>query len=479
MSTTVDAKTSEDDRSVTPEIRTSSRWLFIVDVLVIIIMAALMIYGCSWNYFRTHTDVARYECYAIAFWQGMPALNNLPSVADQCGPIIHPEVQYLSQTAIVHSMLRHHLPTSLISFVASQDTTKPFHALPREYPLLTILPFSVGLFAPTHWYQVVFAFAMVLVAALIYVLLVRFRSRKAAIAFAFFLVVGGWGTAAGRFDLVPSALTLGAVLYAVRSKWNWAFAFLALATVLKFYPLVLLLPFLLAQQMQAREQWYSWRRLVPLATFVAVCAVDMGVSLALDVEGTLAPLSYFQYRPIQVESASASLLWLASFLGYPLTFVHTYGSLNVLSSLESAASLLSTIVLAVGLLVTYWLQWRGKIDVATSTLLTLLIVMFTGKVFSPQYMIWVAPLVGYVGEARWKWLLSWGAVSALTTLIYPYIYISTPELLRVPQQPLFFPTTTARNALLFLVVFVVLWYAARIRGAVKPASDSSRRVRSE
>lgn len=469
MKTAIDAQKPEHTSTFMRGSK-NSPFLYLLDVCVLLIMGALMFYGCSWNFFRTHTDVARYECYAVAFWKGMPALNAFPP--DQCAPIVHPEVKPFSNTAIAASLQRHKFPGRLTRFIAAQNATQPFHALPREYPLLTIIPFSLALVAPAYWYQVAFALVMILVAAFVYALLARYRSRKAAIAFAFYIVVGGWGTAAGRFDLVPSALTLIAVLYAVRSKWNWAFAFLALATLFKFYPLVLLLPFLLAQQMQSREKWTSWRRLLPLGSFVIVCVVVMGVSLALSVEGTLGPFSYFENRPIQVESAAASLLWICSVLGYHLNFVHTYGSLNVITPVDIVASLLVTVLLVLGLGYTYWLQWRGKLDLATSTLLTLLIVMFTGKVFSPQYLIWVAPLVAYVGESDWRWLLSWGLLSALTTYIYPHLYLETTDLIRVPLLPLFFPSTTARNLLLLLFVVALLRYATR-RGPASLAATSA------
>src|SRR5207302_5353942 len=117
------------------------------------------------------------------------------------------------------------------------------------------------------------------------------------------------------------------------------------------------------------------------------------------VEGTLKPLTYFGDRPIQVESLPASLMWLTSLVtGLPLTFKFTYGSLNMFGSPAQIIGSLSTPLLLVGLVYTYWLQWRGKIDLATSSLLTLLLVIGTSKVFSPQYLIWVAPLVAYVGQ---------------------------------------------------------------------------------
>lgn len=446
-------------------------WLYIVDVCIMVLMVCLLVYGVSWQIFRTFTDAARYECYAVDFWQGTKALDRFP--VSQCAFITHPTNAYVTTQDVVQFMQSHEVPQFVVNFVAGQDSTLPFHALPHEYPLLTVVPFTLALLAPTYWYQVGFAFLMALVAVGIYVMLLRYRSRSAAIAFAFYIGVGGWGTAAGRFDLVPSALTLIAVLYAMRSRWNWAFFWLALATVIKFYPLPLLLPFLLAQQMTSREKWLSWRRLAPLGVFVGVCIVTFGASFLLSVEGTIGPLSYFENRPFQIESAAASVLWLAHLVGVPLQPVFTYGSLNVLSPLASAVSPVMTLLLLLGLGFTYWLQWRRKIDVALSTLLTLLIVMMTGKVFSPQYMIWVAPLVAYVGRANYRWLVSWGMLSLLTTMIYPFLYTLSHSLTSAPAVYLFYPTVAVRNLVLLIFIVSLLIYYARVKSVPQSVPQHS------
>ncbi len=458
MKTDID---SQESKQAPPVAKITKRhaWISLIDGCMIIAMGGLLFYGSSWQIFKIHTDVARYECYAVDFWWGISALQRFP--AEQCRFIVHPTVAFISTIDIVHFMLQNHFPSFLVNLVAIQNTSQPFHALPHEYPLPVIIPFSLALFVTPHWYQVVFAGWMALIAASIYVALLRYRSRSAAIACAFFLVTGGWGTAEGRFDLIPSALTLFAVLCAVRTRWNWAFALLALATVFKFYPLPLLIPFLLAQQMTSREKWISWRRLAPLGAFVAVCAVVIISSLLLSVEGTLGPFSYFENRPFQVETTATSLLWLLSFFGSSLHPVYSYGSLNVLSSLSSGVSIVMSVLLVLGLAYTYWLQWRGKIDVVTSALLTLLIVMLTGKVFSPQYMIWVAPLVAYVGQGNRKRIIPWGVVSVLTTVIFPYLYTAIYPLLAVPTFPAFYPTTTARNLLLFGFILCLLVYYSR------------------
>ena len=105
-----------------------------------------------------------------------------------------------------------------------------------------------------------------------------------------------------------------------------------------------------------------------------------------------------------------------------MTFEFTYGSLNVVHVYSSFIGSAETILGVIGLCYIIWLQWRRKIDLAAATLLTLLVVMVTGRVFSPQYLIWIVPLLAYVGGANGSWLLSWAVIGGLTTFIYPYVY---------------------------------------------------------
>lgn len=422
------------------------------DSVIVLIMSVLLFYGASWQIFRDYTDAAKYQCYALAFWGGVSALHQLP--IHQCTFITSYHYQVPSPHVIVNLLQHIGLPAFLLHFFAAQNNTMPFEALPHEYPWPVLIPFSLPLVVPAYWYQVAFAILMALVAIFIYYVLLRNRSQRAALLYAFYLVLGTWGTAEGRFDLIPSALTLLALVYAVRKRWHWAFAYLALGTMFKFYPAVLLIPFLLTQQMESHKPRFSWRRLLPLGTFVVICVLIMLVSCLFSIQGTLEPFSYFGGRPIQVESASATLLWLFSFVGFKLTPVFSFGSLNILSVLSPEVSVLGTLLLLLGLGYTYWLQWHGKLTLATSCLLTLLIIMFTGKVFSPQYLIWIVPLVAYVNPDDHKLLFSWTAICALTTFIYPYIY-NMASLLRLPSVPLFFPVIALRN-ILFLYFIIVL-----------------------
>jgi hypothetical protein len=440
---------------------------YLLDILLLLLMGALLYYGVFWKNLdvqsgaENDSDVAKYACYTVAFWHGQAATGALPVA--QCSFLAHPTTPSLSQGQIVQSMKHHGLPDGLVQFVVNQSATQPLHALPHEYPFLTLIPFSLGLVVPYDWYMVAFALWMIIFIVAVYFVLKRFASPGAAYAFALYMVVGCWATGASRFDILPSALTLLAILCAERTRWRWTFALLAVATLLKFYPIVLLPPFLIAQQAQSKEKWYAVSRFVPLGIFVAICTVVTGISSLLSVEGTLAPLGYFGTRPIQLESSLASLVWVLSALfGKAITYQFSFGSRNILSSLSSDVTLLGTVVLIGGLLYTFWLQWRAKIGLALACLLTLLIVMLTGKVFSTQYLIWVTPLVAYIGGANWRWLVGWGSVCLLTTVIYPFLY----EPNKFPfgaLLPPFNATVLVRNVLLLLFTCGLLYTASRNR----------------
>ncbi|MBO0796165.1 MAG: DUF2029 domain-containing protein, partial [Ktedonobacteraceae bacterium] len=342
---------SSDQATVTPLQKiTLEHWQ---DICIVLLMGILLYVGCSWQIFRTNTDVAKYECYAVAFWQGTEAFKSLP--AGQCDFALGKNPSFVSSAPstkeIVRFLSQAGMPSWLTDQIAAQFPTQSFHALPHEYPLLNIFIFSLTLTAPVFFSQIAYAVWMILLATAIYLVLLRYRSRGAAVACALYFVAGGWGTLAGRYDIVPAAFTLFALLCAVKNRWNWAFALLAVATLLKFYPVLLLPFFLLAQQKATQGSWYSLRRWVPLAIFVALCCIVMGVSLFLSVEGTLAPFFYFVGRPIQVESFASSLLWLLDLLtGQAQSYAYTFGSLNVVSPFAGHVGSVISLMEVAGLL---------------------------------------------------------------------------------------------------------------------------------
>lgn len=455
MSRLSDVKTGEHDETQTADESKPakrSRWSFVLDLVIVLLMGIILFWGTSTQFSNLFNDATRYQCYATAFWHGTPGLSVLPP--KQCAFL-----QATTSSTLATKLQQKHFPGILVNLVASQSTTQPFHALPPEYPVLTLIPFSPPLLVPTQEYQTAFAILMALVAGCIYFLLKLNRSTGAAIAFAFYLSLGSWATAESRFDLVTAALTLGAVILAGQKRWKWAYALIAIGTLLKFYPAVLLPPLFIAQQLDLNvnhaDTWKAWSRWSGLATFVAVCVVVMVVSLLLNVADTISPFRYFLNRPIQIESFPATLVWLGQFAGYAVQYPFTFQSQNIVSALSSKIGLLSDILTVAGLLYTFWLQWRGKIDLFMSSLLTLLVIMAFGKVLSPQYLIWVAPFVAYVGKSNWKWLLVWGCVALLTIIIFPFMYIDLPHILN------YYAVIVARDTLIVVFSLALFVYASR------------------
>lgn len=457
--------------------RLKSRHVSFIDILFVLLMAGLLYYGASWQYFSIYDDVARYQCYTQVFWHGFDSINALG--ADHCNFLRHPERSVIPVTheELVSALQKFGLPEGIVRFVDGQSPYQPFHALPYEYPMLTLIPFTLAkVVVPAVFFQMSFAVLMVLLSAVIYFALLHWKSRWSALAYAILIVMGGWGTVAGRFDLIPAAFTLFAVICGDRKRWNWAFAFLALAVLYKYYPIVLLIPFLFVQLRDSPFSWKSWRRWQPLGVFILLSVVVMGVSLSLSVQGTISPFLYLGNRPVQVESLAGSLLWISSKLfTHSAQYAYTFGSLNILASGASIISALMTLAEVASVLYIFWLLWRRKVNLAVCCLLVLLLIIITGKVFSPQYLIWVIPLVAYTGEGKRSWLLLWSLIGLLTMIIYPVIYTHISGITNVPLSRLFFPLVTLRDFLLMGFTIYLIYKAAR-RTLVKASSAETSNV---
>jgi hypothetical protein len=402
-------------------------------LLLVFLMCCLLFAGSSAQMKQTVSDAAKYQCYAHVFWFG---------TAD-------------------FPICRLLLP----------QVTPALHTLPREYPLLSLAVFSIPLLAPSDWYQIVFGLLMVLLSAALYLYLAQVGAPGASLAFLLYLLLGCLGTAAARFDLAPAALTLACLICAERRRYQLAYLFLALATMLKFYPVLLILPLLLAS-LQAKGQTTVWRTLLRgMGLFLSVCGLFTVVSVLLNTEETLGPVTYFLQRPIQIESTSASVLWVASLLGLPTCTDYSFGSLNIYERVNGVCvslpgqspgfftSMLSVSFVLLGLsgvVWVLWLQWRGKITLGRAFIMMLLVIMFTGKVFSSQYLLWVAPLLAYVEGIDFIWLVLWGGISVLTSYIYPYLYGTAGQLEKLPEVRLFYPAVLIRNVLLGAVVVTLL-----------------------
>jgi Glycosyltransferase family 87 len=204
-----------------------------------------------------------------------------------------------------------------------------------------------------------------------------------------------------RFDLWPTLLAVGAVAALVRERPLLSGGLLGLGFAAKLWPGALL-PIAVA---------YLWRRrgrtsgLLALAAFVAVAAACFLPFVVLAPGGVRASLSGQLNRPLQVESLGAAVLMAAQHLGMrPLTTVTTHSAqaltghgAGLAADLSTAAELAA--VLAVWILFARRRNPDGETVLLASAAAVCALVAFD-KVLSPQYMIWLVPVVVLVRAGR-------------------------------------------------------------------------------
>ena len=301
----------------------------------------------------------------------------------------------------------------------------PFRSLPAEYPLLALLPFTLTILPPLPDFVSVFAVWMLGLLLVGLLVIARRESPRVAEVCAVYLGLGAWGTVLGRYDLVPAAVTLAA-WWAVRGRrFPPAYVLLAAGVLLKLYP-ALLLPVVAIEQHRALAGGTSgrWRPvLAGVALFGAVVGAGFLLAFLLQPSGWLGPFSYSARRPLQIESLPATLLWASGLAGFPVAPNRSFHSYNLVGPLGGPLGAAAQAATVLGLLWTYWRQATGRLGFGRAFVVCLLVVICTGRVFSPQYLIWVLPFIALV-ERDYDPL--WLLVCALTTIVFPFAYRLVP-----------------------------------------------------
>ncbi len=348
-----------------------------------------------------------------------------------------------------------------------------FHQFPQEYPPLSLIPFlftlSPSSSIPYYW---AFAWCMEAIFCLSYLWLARSVSHSKALVYALYLLTGTMATLLMRYDLLPALATLGALRLAERKRYAWAYAMLAAGALLKLYP-AFLVPVVMAAQWreslparaaspdglaqadhapQRTSQRELWQRSKPLlkgaSLFVLLVGLGFGLPLLINPLESSSVFTYNLDRPIQIESLPGSLLWFGALLGFPVRGEVSFGSLNLVGALEDPLKQLSLVGLAAGSLLVYWRVWRGRLSLGQGFVAALGLVLICNKVLSPQYFIWILPLVAYVMGFDFLWLL----ICIVTTVIYPFLYHIYYHLGHEITNPTLLWTIALRNILLTAAV---------------------------
>jgi uncharacterized membrane protein len=273
----------------------------------------------------------------------------------------------------------------------------PYRDFAVEYPPGALpvfaLPSLVGDYATSFaWLMAACGIALVLVVATI--------RRRAAFYVALAPVLAG-SLILSRFDLWPALLAAAALAALLREHHRLGWALLGAAVAAKLWPLV----FVPVALVWSARRGRAWAALAGLAV-AAAAFVPFAV---IAPHGLWSSLSGQASRPLQIESLGAAIL---TTFGHPRV-VTTHGSQNV-----AGHGLVATVftLLQVAALVTLWIAFaRGPATRERFLRYTAACVcafVAFGKVLSPQFLLWLIPLVPLVVGRRGA-----GAVALLTAAL--------------------------------------------------------------
>jgi hypothetical protein len=343
----------------------------------------------------------------------------------------------------------------------------PYRDFAFEYPPLALVPILLpvllggGVTEDTTYRQLfalaISAIGMVTVIVTMWSIVALRRSRRdtavaAVVLAASPLLLGP--LMVGRYDLWPALFAAATIWLLATGRPRWAAVALGLGVLAKVYPVVLA-PFAIVYlwRVAGRREaaWFT-------AITGAVVAIGLAPFLLLAPDGIIDALTRAFRRPIQVESLAAALLYAREVVtGERVRLIHTFDSYNLRGPDAELVGGVQSIALGIVLLTTLWLFFRGRpsldrLVLACAVALTAWVAF--GRVFSPQYLIWlIAPLVLVAGR---RWSLPQIAIVVaivLTGLYYPKFYARYYEL----REPIWVAVILGRDLVLAaLCAYLVL-----------------------
>jgi uncharacterized membrane protein len=257
-----------------------------------------------------------------------------------------------------------------------------------------------------------------------------------------------------RFDLWPAALTVLALAAVLRRHWTLSAVLIGTAFAAKLWPAVLipLVAIWIARSEggRAAARWLAIAAGTAAAWFLPFVILSPG-GVAHSFHGQLA-------RPLQLESFGASLLitW-HHVIGTPLYVESSYGSQNLIGPGTHTMAVVTSAVSLLALAAVYVAFARGTSQVGELLRYAVAAVAVTiafGKVFSPQFLIWLIPLVPLVRGRRGVWATSlFFAALVLTQLWFPERYWPLANLLAATQSW----ELLARDLAVVALAVVLVW----------------------
>lgn len=347
----------------------------------------------------------------------------------------------------------------------------PYRDVPIHYPPGAAVLFTIPrLFAATpDGYKSAFALEMLAFEALGLALLWRLpsvilgraadeetRSRSALVVLAYVVLSALLGRLTiRRFDAAVGALLVAFVYCALASKRPlWAELLLTLGIWIKLTPAALApLYFVMLHRREAPAEPFAawlvragWRPAARIALFLGALVTPFAWGAG---GGVLQTLRFQADRGLQLESLPASLLvFVQSLHEIGLSRGEAHGAVEVFHSWGPTLTLASDVAVIVTLLAIVGVCARRLRDApgptaereifVAGTVASLLAVMGLAKLFSPQYVLWVAALLPLtqLRSVHRSVAAASGIVFALTGYLYLFDYTALTEMAPVPASML-------------------------------------------
>jgi hypothetical protein len=304
----------------------------------------------------------------------------------------------------------------------------PYRDYLVEYPILGFLTFLIPhLFVSSYsGYRIAFGVELLLFNAMAVFLVARQITAEEGFAQVPSRLT--WYTAffaslcpllMGPFDLAPMAVAFAAALAWFHRKNTLGGILAGVGVLMKIFPGVVAAPALVWEVAHRRES-----RGRGVLAFLGTIALGMSFWLGLGGTGVANSLRYHAERGLEVGSIyTGVVILLARLKGEKVKWALHHNSLHLAPEWGDAIARWALPLQIAALLLVMWRYHRsGMKDGVRYAGAALLAFMVFGKVFSPQYLIWLIPFMTVLGgptgtRARWIYLLACVA----TTIIYPLI----------------------------------------------------------
>jgi hypothetical protein len=327
---------------------------------------------------------------------------------------------FLACWGIAHFTLYRHESKKLVGDVGIYSG----YGLPVRHGLLPYRDFGLdyppgalpAFIAPAYLgdYEAGFEWSMAVLGACIAAIVALLRPGRAGIAFVVVspLLVGTLMPT--RFDLWPTLLMVAALAALVVDRHRLGFGLLGAAIAAKAFPIVLVPPAVVWTARRAGRAELARAA----GCGVAVCVAAFLPFFVLAPHGTWVSVWGQASRPLQVESLGGALMITIHKAGIEFT----HGSHNVTGTLSTPLAAALTVAQVAALACVWTAFARAPVDRARLLRFSAASVcafVALGRVLSPQYLIWLVPLVALVAGRRG--LVAIGVLTAALLLTHVWI----------------------------------------------------------